>query len=611
MLHLFYLVNEMYSKVWYGLLVVALLGVLWIGVPHAASAYHLDRGIRLLEREAELRVAIDHLETAVRLGPADTQAHRWLAKAYLRAGQPEKAITPAQQALSLSPNSPLVKLEMGDAYDGLGDAEGAVRFYEAGWVGDRLPQLLVNYLKLADESWLAGDRERARDIWRDKVLGRGDADLYAAWRLFQYCADDGEDCDFYHQQLARSPDASVLLPADSRVVKYQVEAIAGIIDADLWPAETKLHFLAYHAWHAQPTLARLVLRRLAQLVPGDADLQYYLGEYYWRQEQPALAEAAYVRAAEIAPDYAMAFLRLGMLSEDRSIPGQRETWLAQATMWYLQYQQLAPDDPLALKKLADVCEPNHCPQNTWLAELENYLIQREPEFPVNQELGDWLLVGYDVDETRLIRGEPTALWLYWRPPMEATSGPAASGTYRVGRREVQAIQDVQNPVVNLGWTSLSTTTTQSLKQSDFALGVSGLRGEFVFWSPSGTEGIVQVAPVSTNEGQDERSILFGPQFDARGGELDIPPGQIVLFSAWVRLREPTQGTSILIEDKADKWEMSRVTIEDASWQQYAVVRRTRNEATDIVMGVSWSPNNDGDWLEIRSVFVVLIPPRIE
>ena len=70
-------------------------------------------GIRLLERKAERRAAIDRLETAVRLGPADTQAHRWLAKAYLRAGQPEKALAPAQQALSLSPNSPLVKLEMG------------------------------------------------------------------------------------------------------------------------------------------------------------------------------------------------------------------------------------------------------------------------------------------------------------------------------------------------------------------------------------------------------------------------------------------------------------------------------------------------------------------
>ena len=70
-------------------------------------------GIRLLERKAERRAAIDRLETAVRLGPADTQAHRWLAKAYQRAGQPEKALAPAQQALSLSPNSPLVKLEMG------------------------------------------------------------------------------------------------------------------------------------------------------------------------------------------------------------------------------------------------------------------------------------------------------------------------------------------------------------------------------------------------------------------------------------------------------------------------------------------------------------------
>jgi len=69
----------MFSRIWYGLAGGLLLALLWISVPHAASAYHLDRGIRLLEREAELRVAIDHLETAVRLGPADTGAHRWQA----------------------------------------------------------------------------------------------------------------------------------------------------------------------------------------------------------------------------------------------------------------------------------------------------------------------------------------------------------------------------------------------------------------------------------------------------------------------------------------------------------------------------------------------------
>ena len=64
---------------------------------------------------------------------------------------------------------------------------------------------MVNYLKLADDLWSAGDREAAASIWEDKVLGLGCGDLYASWRLFQYCTDDDERREYYRQEATRLP----------------------------------------------------------------------------------------------------------------------------------------------------------------------------------------------------------------------------------------------------------------------------------------------------------------------------------------------------------------------------------------------------------------------
>ena len=146
---------SVFDKIWLGLTAAVLLGLLWVGIPHFRSASLLNKGVSALAAEGDAQAAIYHLESAVQVEPGNTQAHRWLAKAYLHTGDLDRALAAADSALSLAPDNPLAELELGDVYDRLGDAEGAIAFYEAGWVGDRVPQLRVNYLKLADESWMA------------------------------------------------------------------------------------------------------------------------------------------------------------------------------------------------------------------------------------------------------------------------------------------------------------------------------------------------------------------------------------------------------------------------------------------------------------------------
>jgi hypothetical protein len=76
----------------------------------------------------------------------------------------------------------------------------------------------------------------------------------------------------------------------------------------------------------------------------------------------------------------------------------------------------------------------------------------EPDYPVGQELDNgWTLLGYDVDEDRLVRGAPVDLLLYWVGPGSAKAGSKQDGWYRAGERWVHVLQGVQNLVLNGGF----------------------------------------------------------------------------------------------------------------------------------------------------------------
>ncbi len=446
--------KQVFTRIWGGLVGITLLGLLWLSGPYLVSAYYLDRGADLMA-EGDNLAAAGYLETALHFKPDNEQAYRKLAKVYLQLDKPEQALAAAQQALSLSPNNPLPLLELGDIYDYLGEVEQAIAYYEAGMVSDRQPQLAINYLKQAEQLWLKNDQEAAVAIWHDKLLGQNDyADLYVKWRLHQYYPQDVEKADFYRNQANHFPEESFLLSAEPQLAGYQTEAIAGVLRDNLWTTATKRDVLAYYVWHNNPQSTEFWLQRLIEAAPGEAELWYYLGEYYRRQGQSHQAENSYKQTIELAPDYAWAYLRLGMLNETRFKDSKNQQWLRQAQTWYEQYHQLAPEDPLSLKKLADGCELSQCPENTWLIQLKEELARREPEFLVGDyytQINDWQLLGYDVNEARLVRGEPTALWLYWSAPANGISMTNESHFYQIGERWVQVIEEARNLVPNGGF----------------------------------------------------------------------------------------------------------------------------------------------------------------
>lgn len=469
---------------WVGLVLAStvMLGI-WLG-PYALSVYHTEAGGRALDAalvpvfsdrlapeqviSAErLQAGMAHLQEAYRQDPRNAQALRLLARAYLSQGNPQAALEALQQASAVRPENPLLRLELGDVYDALGRTEEAVQAYESGGVGSRGLPLAANYLKLADAKAQAGGGDAAIILWR-KALAVDPGNLYALHRLTEAHRAMGDESQAaaYGERLQNFELSSVAVPSDFRLAEYQAQAMAALTESRVWERDTLLNVVSYQVQQFFDSVPGLMtereLQKLLEQWPEDADLLLYLAELYQRRNDLDRAEVVYQQVLAVNPEYAQAYLRLGMVAERKAqspSPTSQEQ-LKEAAGWYMKYHEMVPRDLLGFKRLVDVCtaleemgeEQEGCYRMTgWLEQAG----AAQPEYPVGQELDGWTLLGYDVDEVRLIRGEPVDILLYWMGPAPATAGSEQDGWYQAGERWVQVLQGVRNLVPNggfeLGW----------------------------------------------------------------------------------------------------------------------------------------------------------------
>jgi len=325
---------------WYRILVVLALVLAlsaWLG-PYTLSSYHLEAGGRALDEalvpvspdwlapeqivDAErLEAGAAHLHQALRWDPRNVQAMRLLARVYVTQGQSEAALETLQQALDVRPDNPLLYLELGDVYDSLGQTEAAIEAYEAGGVGSRGVPLAVNYLKLADAQAQAGGGDVAIGLWRKAETVNPD-NLYALYRLAQIHREMGdEECAAEYEERLRYFDLNaVAIAPDARMAGYQGWAMAGLVKDGVWERDKLLNVVSYQVWQfaegAPGVMAERVLGSLLEQWPQDADILFYLAELYHRRGDWEQAEAVYRQVLEVEPEYAPAYLRLGMLYEE-------------------------------------------------------------------------------------------------------------------------------------------------------------------------------------------------------------------------------------------------------------------------------------------------------
>lgn len=283
-----------------GALGVALALVFWLG-PYALSAYHLEVGGRALDAALDpvfpdrlapeqivdgerLRAGKAHLERSIRWDPRNVQAMRLLARVYLSRGEAEAALEVLRRASTVRPESLILRLELGDAYDSLGRTEEAVEAYEMGRVGSRGEVLAANYLKLAEAQAAWGSGDYAIELWR-RALEVDPGNLHALYRLAEMHRDLGDEgrAAAYEERLRALTPEDVGVPLDFRLAEYQGRAMAGLVDAGIWEREKVLDVVAYQVERFGEGLEGLmterVLETLLELWPEDPELKFYsLGE---------------------------------------------------------------------------------------------------------------------------------------------------------------------------------------------------------------------------------------------------------------------------------------------------------------------------------------------
>jgi len=360
---------------WCGIILGLLVGLGFWLAPYGLSVYHLEAGGRALDAALvpvfsdrlapeqvvdgeRLAAGMAHLEEAVRWDPRDVQALRLLARGYVSLGEREAALETLQRALAVRPENPMLHLELGDVYDSIGDAEAAVREYEAGGIGSRVLPAAANYLKLADGQALFGSGELAISFWR-KALALDPGNLYALYQLARIHRDlgDVERAAGYEERLRYFELESIAVPLDFRLAEYQGRAMVGLVEEGIWRRETLLSVISYQVWQFAEDVNGLMTEHVLEVLlgqwPEDPDILFYLAELHQRRGDLEQARDGYLRVLEVDPEYGRAYLRLGMVAEAEC--ESRTTGCEEAAEWYARYYEVAPDDLLGLKRLAEIC----------------------------------------------------------------------------------------------------------------------------------------------------------------------------------------------------------------------------------------------------------------
>jgi tetratricopeptide (TPR) repeat protein len=235
---------------WLAILAACVLGAFLL-VPRVISLYHIEVGGRALERARAFHAArphdvnpmldraLTHLQRAVAIAPRNGYAHRRLGQAWLLLGNNEAARDALRQAAALRPHNPLIRIELGYAYDGLGQVDQALAAYERGGYGPAAEAAVVNMCKVADWQSGAGAGDDALQILQQKALPLAPDNLAVLVRMLHIYERMGEQAALAFAQPLRErlrdmPAEEVVLPAEPRLMAYVEEAIAALVEEGIW-----------------------------------------------------------------------------------------------------------------------------------------------------------------------------------------------------------------------------------------------------------------------------------------------------------------------------------------------------------------------------------------
>jgi Flp pilus assembly protein TadD len=240
-----------------GALALALLA-LALSFPYLPIWYQLEAGGRALEAaeayatahpeatNSALDGAIRYFERAAAGAPENGYAHRRLGQAWLLAGNNEAARQALLRATELRPDHPLTWIELGRAYDGLGQVDKALQAYEKGRYGPAAEAAIANYLKVADWQIDGGGRRAALDVLETKVLSLDPNNLPALVRMLDLyqALHEEEHLAALREQVREVRINQLISPSEPRLVAYTEEAVNELVEEGLWRQRKAERYLA-------------------------------------------------------------------------------------------------------------------------------------------------------------------------------------------------------------------------------------------------------------------------------------------------------------------------------------------------------------------------------
>jgi len=502
-----------------------------------------------------------------------SNAARWeVGRAWLARGDLSRARGVLLPLIPLAGSNPLLQLDLLTVLAQSGTTQELLQVYEQSPPPyTRLKRtvreaIALDYLQQADMALADGDETEFIAVLQ-RVLEVRPGDLFANYHLKLKAETHGEysDAEAYLRMLEDYQHEGID-STDDRLLSYVASVIPQLLAERIWSTYELEYVLAFVVYsHTDSLATEQLLRNLVTSLPDDPEWVAYLGNLYAQRHERDQALSIYQSLVLSHPEFDRAYFRLGQIQEQACgvYRVQEESGcLDQAYEWYVIYHTRVPDDLMGIRKLADFCELRNCADSHWLVDLVDRLAKQEPQYLLNPDrnrLGSgWTLLGYDVDEERLVRGEPTAIWLYWLPSADYEGVPSSGGTwYHAGNRWIQVIEYARSLVANGG----------------FELGLNGVdpAGFLTAYSqPSICQDwrngkLTRVALLQTSD-----AVSSGRY---QSSDISISPSTLYLQSGWIKSTGPGAylGTYCLgssVDDVAP-YNYAALGVLSPEWQHFA------------------------------------------
>lgn len=294
---------------------------------------------------------------AVDFAPRNWSSRWALGRAELWTGNFAEAAMVLHELAQKDPRNPLVYMDTMVALSKGGLTSEIVETYESNVPPVQTQTLsdtvAIAYLALFD----ATNNGQERQYMLEQAHRLRPHDIYTNYMLWEDALASGSTDDSETLWIAlRNFDVESVAPTDERLLDYAMRVVPFLLQRELWSYEQTKNMIAYFVWkHFDSAVIESTIKRLMVQRPGEPDWIFYLAELYHRRGDLARARTTYLNVIELAPSYAFAYLRLGMLAEATCATATTTcAELEDALDWYVRYHSFAPNDLRVVEKLSNI-----------------------------------------------------------------------------------------------------------------------------------------------------------------------------------------------------------------------------------------------------------------